>query len=91
MEAHVTHLDKVFQVLRENQLFLRKEKCSFATNKVEYLGHFITKEGVSTDPNKIQAVSSWPLPSSIKQLRGFLGLAGIIGDLCGILVKFPNL
>jgi hypothetical protein len=91
IEAHVTHLDKVFQVLRENQLFLRKEKCSFATNKVEYLGHFITKEGVSTDPNKIQAVSSWPLPSSIKQLRGFLGLAGIIGDLCGILVKFPNL
>ncbi|MCH83985.1 Ty3/gypsy retrotransposon protein, partial [Trifolium medium] len=73
---HVTHLSKVFQVLRDNQLFLRREKCSFATPRVEYLGHFIDKEGISTDPNKVQAVSSWPLPSSIKQLRGFLGLAG---------------
>jgi hypothetical protein len=76
LKDHILHLDKVFTVLREHQLFLRKEKCCFATPRVEYLGHFITKEGVSTDPNKIQAVSSWPLPSSIKQLRGFLGLAG---------------
>ncbi|GAU27517.1 hypothetical protein TSUD_147110 [Trifolium subterraneum] len=76
LEDHVLHLDKVFQILREHKLFLRKEKCCFATSRVEYLGHVITKEGVSTDPNKIQVVSSWPLPSSVKQLRGFLGLAG---------------
>lgn len=76
LNPHVSHLAKVFQILRDNKLFLRKEKCCFATPKVEYLGHFITKKGVSTDPNKIQAVSSWPLPDSLKKLRGFLGLAG---------------
>ncbi|PNY06838.1 retrotransposon-related protein [Trifolium pratense] len=73
---HVTHLSKVFQVLRDNRLFLRREKYSSATPRVEYLGHFIAKEGISTDPNKVQVVSFWPFPSSIKQLRGFLGLAG---------------
>lgn len=76
LEDHVAHLKLVFQTIRANHLFLRKEKCSFATNKVEYLGHFITKEGVSTDPSKVQAVANWPKPSTLKQLRGFLGLAG---------------
>ncbi|MCI09678.1 Ty3/gypsy retrotransposon protein, partial [Trifolium medium] len=57
-------------------LLLNKSKCEFALPKVEYLGQFITKEGVSTDPVKIQAVSSWPIPINLKQLRGFLGLAG---------------
>lgn len=43
---------------------------------MEYLGHFICVEGVSTDPKKIVAVAQWPIPNNIKQLRGFLGLAG---------------
>lgn len=43
---------------------------------IEYLGHFIFKEEVSTDPHKIQVVTSWRIPYNLKQLRGFLGLAG---------------
>jgi hypothetical protein len=73
---HEIHLAFVFQTLRDNGLFLNRSKCHFATTCVEYLGHLITKEGVSTDPSKISAVSSWPLPKNLKQLRGFLGLAG---------------
>jgi hypothetical protein len=76
MEDHYAHLQLVFQLIRDNTLFLNKSKCDFALPKVEYLGHFITKEGVSTDPAKIKAVSSWPIPQNLKQLRGFLGLAG---------------
>ncbi|CAJ2678818.1 unnamed protein product [Trifolium pratense] len=76
IEDHLVHLRLIFHTIRANHLFLNRSKCSFALPKVEYLGHFITKEGVSTDPAKIQAVSSWPIPQNVKQLRGFLGLAG---------------
>jgi len=76
MEEHIQHLKLVFQTMREHSLFAKECKCEFATNRVEYLGHYITAAGVSTDPAKIQAVAEWPIPQSLKQLRGFLGLAG---------------
>ncbi|MCI07690.1 hypothetical protein A2U01_0028759, partial [Trifolium medium] len=76
IQDHYIHLRLIFQAIRDNHLFLNQSKCHFALPKVEYLGHFITQEGVSTDPVKIKAVSSWPIPQNLKQLRGFLGLAG---------------
>lgn len=76
LNSHKEHVQKVLQVLRENQLFAKRNKCSFGTEKVEYLGHIITKEGVATDPQKVEAMKSWPSPKTVRQLRGFLGLTG---------------
>lgn len=76
LQEHVSYRHLVFQILREQHLCFNKAKCCFATHKVECLGHFITAAGVSTDPTKIQSVAEWPHPTNIKQLRGFLGLAG---------------
>jgi hypothetical protein len=75
-EAHQNHLQQVFQILRANQLFIKKSKCTFAQPQLEYLGHIIGEQGVQTDPAKIQAVQDWPNPTNHKQLRGFLGLSG---------------
>ena len=76
MEVHLEHLRVVFELMRKNQLFAKRSKCAFATDRVEYLGHFIQAEGVSTDPSKIKAVVDWPVPKNLKALRGFLGLTG---------------
>ena len=55
---------------------MKKSKCSFACSSIEYLGHIVSKDGVAADPSKIQAMVAWPIPKSIKALRGFLGLSG---------------
>jgi hypothetical protein len=48
----------------------------FAQQSLEYLGHIITVEGIATNPSKVEAVNKWPIPTNVKGLRGFLGLAG---------------
>ncbi|GJT05970.1 retrovirus-related pol polyprotein from transposon 17.6 [Tanacetum coccineum] len=73
---HIQHLKLVLQTMRDNTLFAKKSKCVFGTTQVEYLGHVISAQGVSTDPSKIIAMQSWPIPSTLKQLRGVLGLTG---------------
>lgn len=73
---HAQHLSLVLQLLRHHQLFAKPSKCVFGQDQVEYLGYIISSSGVATDPVKVQAVQNWPTPTSITELRGFLGLAG---------------
>jgi len=79
LEEHLEHLKQVLLTIRSNFLFARRSKCYFAVNKVEYLGHFISGAEVSTDTSKIQVMINWPLQQTIKQLKGFLGLAEYYG------------
>jgi len=73
---HVEHVDRVLKLLQEKQLYAKKSKCFFGVQEVEYLGHIVSHEGVKVDPNKIKAIKEWKVPTTIKQLRGFLGLTG---------------
>lgn len=72
---HFVHVHAVFELMKQYQLYAKMSKYALGVTKVEYLGHFISAEGVSTDPRKIIVVQKWPLPTNLKQLRGFLGLA----------------
>jgi hypothetical protein len=76
MQEHIKHLREVFLLLQEEQLYVKMSKCSFACAKLEYLGHIISGEGVATDPNKTKAMQDWPVPTTVTELRGFLGLTG---------------
>ena len=76
LETHLDHLHQVFNILNEHQFLLKRSKCSFAQQQLEYLGHAISGHGVATNPKKIEAVANWPPPSDTRQLRGFLGLSG---------------
>jgi RNase H-like domain found in reverse transcriptase/Reverse transcriptase (RNA-dependent DNA polymerase)/Integrase zinc binding domain/Retroviral aspartyl protease/Ty3 transposon capsid-like protein/Integrase core domain/Chromo (CHRromatin Organisation MOdifier) domain len=71
---HQQHLRSVLQNLKDNQLFAKRSKCEFGVQTVEYLGHIITPQGVTTDPQKIRVMAEWPIPKTLKELRGFLGL-----------------
>lgn len=75
-ETHLRQLEVVFSILQTNKLFSKRNKCTFATRKIDYLGHSISKEGVEMNEEKIAAINNWPCPKNIKELRGFLGLAG---------------
>jgi hypothetical protein len=76
LQDHVQHLKQVFTVLRHHQFYLKRKKCVFAQAELQYLGHIISKEGVATDPSKTEAMVRWPMPTSVTELRGFLGLTG---------------
>jgi hypothetical protein len=73
---HVHHLQIVLDILKQHQLFVKKSKCCFRCAEIEYLGHLISKDRVRGDPTKIEAMFKWPFPTSLKCLRGFLGLTG---------------
>ncbi|XP_076915407.1 uncharacterized protein LOC143574750 [Bidens hawaiensis] len=83
MQQHLIHLQTVLEILRNNQLYAKQSKCTFSGQSVEYLGHIITKEGVSTDPSKIDAVKDgfrWSMDAqdSFKQLKGALSSAPVL-------------
>lgn len=61
-QEHTGHLQLVFEIGKENQLFAKRTKCSFGVYKIEYLGHIISGDGVATDPDKIKAMVQWPKP-----------------------------
>nr|CAD1831727.1 unnamed protein product [Ananas comosus var. bracteatus] len=74
-EEHAEHLRTVLQILREEKLYAKLKKCDFWLREVAFLGHVIFKGGVSVDPRKVEAIESWPRPTSVAEVRSFVGLA----------------
>ncbi len=74
-DEHIENLEKVFKKIREANLKFGPEKCKFCFEEIKFLGHIVGKDGIKTDPAKIEKVKNYPRPTNITQLRGFLGLA----------------
>ena len=75
LEEHKVHLKLVFDKLRQNQLYVKKEKCVFAQTCINFLGHVISCGQIGMDSDKIKTIKEWKIPTSISDVRSFLGLA----------------
>ena len=74
-KEHLLRLSRVFQALCDAGLQLKPSKCHLALKQVRYLGHIVSKDGITPDNDKISAVIGYPVPSNAKQLKQFLGLS----------------
>jgi hypothetical protein len=75
-EEHEKHLRSVLQILRDKKLFAKLKKCEFWMDRVVFLGHVISKDGITVDPSKIGVVVNRVRPTNVSEIRSFLGLAG---------------
>ena len=74
-EEHISRLQQVFQCIRDNHLKLSPKKCAFFMDKVKYVGHIVSKNGIESDPDKIK-VLNWPRPTKPDEVRQFIGFVG---------------
>ncbi|KAF8752208.1 hypothetical protein RHS01_07841 [Rhizoctonia solani] len=75
---HPTHVREVLSRLMKNQLFCKLSKCHFHVTTVDYLGIVISPAGFSMDQKKIEAVTTWPTPRTVKQVQAFLGFVNYL-------------
>ena len=75
-EEHLLHLKEVLSRIDDHELRLNVEKCEFSTDKVLYLGHMVTPNGILPDKDKTEALEKFPIPKKVKNIREFLGLTG---------------
>jgi hypothetical protein len=73
---HEEHLRLVLQKRRDNQLYAKYSKCEFWIDEVPFLGHIISNGGISVDPAKVKEIVVWSIPTTVMEIRSFLGLAG---------------
>ena len=74
-EEHKEHLRLVLEKLREHQLYAKFSKCEFWLDRVNFLGHEVSAQGIMVDPQKIEAIQNWETPTNQTEVRSFLGLA----------------
>ena len=72
-ESHIENLCEILERIEKAGLKLNPKKCHLFNQKVGYLGHIVSAEGISTNPEKVHAVTNWPEPIKISELRSFLG------------------
>ena len=72
-EEHLENLAQVISCLKEADLKLHPKKCDLFKEKVSFLGHVVSADGIATDPAKLESVLNWPVPKNLKQVRSFIG------------------
>jgi hypothetical protein len=75
-EEHAKHLRIALTLLREHQLYAKFSKCVFWLEEIQFLGHVLSANGIAVDSSKVKDILEWKPPTTVHQVRSFLGLAG---------------
>ena len=78
-EQHDRRLEAVSKGIEDNGVTLNIEKCKFAKNKIQFLGHLISEGAIEADPSKVEAITQMEAPTKISELRRFLGMVNQMG------------
>ena len=89
-QQHDEHLQIILQVLREHKLYAKFKKCEFYKDKIQYLGHVISKERISVDPDKIKEIIDWYVPKDWADVQSFMGIIGYYRKLIEGFSKIAN-
>jgi hypothetical protein len=73
-DEHISHLQEVLQRLQDNGLVLNTDKCVFGQGEIEFLGNTVSAAGIAPLPSHMEAIRSFPRPTTVKELQAFLGL-----------------
>ncbi|XP_015064572.1 uncharacterized protein LOC107009740 [Solanum pennellii] len=94
-KEYAEHLRIFLGVLRKQNLYAKFFKCELWSKSVAFLGHVVSKEMVVVDPQKIEAIKNWVWPSSVTEVRSFVGLTGHYGwfvkNFASIAIQLTNL
>ncbi|XP_071909839.1 uncharacterized protein [Coffea arabica] len=75
LDEHVVHLQMVLDALRKASLYANLKKCTFCTNQLVFLGYVVSEQEIHVDQEKVKAISEWPTPTNVSEVRSFHGLA----------------
>ena len=84
MEENIKHIQLVFDRLRQHQLKLKISKCKFMQEETQYLGFIINRQGIMTDPDKVQVIKNINPPNCVREVRSFIGMCNYYRSF------FPN-
>ena len=79
VKEHEEYLRIVLTCLREHKLYGKLSNYSFFQKEIHYLGHIISGEGISVDPEKVKAIKDWPIPKNAHEVHSFMGFMGLTG------------
>jgi len=82
IDLGLDHLDIILETVEKENLKLHPKKCSLLQKELQFLGHIVSKEGIRTDPQKLDKVLNWPRPNAVTQVKGFLGLCQYYVNFC---------
>ena len=90
IDKMLNRIEMVLKHLQDFNLKIKPNKSCFFQSKVLFLGHILSKEGISPNPEKVQKVKDWPVPSNVKEVHSFLGLASYYHQFIPQFVKWAN-